>query len=63
MIDGKAPPSSQATILRDCRSNSRRGARDFRGRVASLRHALNQREVGKGIGGGGTYVVSDVIPK
>lgn len=59
MIDGKAPPSSQATILRDCRSNSRRGARDFRGRVASLRHA--QREVGKGMGG--TYVVSDVIPK
>lgn len=53
MIDGKAPPSSHATILRDCRSNSRRGARDFRGRVASLRHALNQREVGKGMGGGG----------
>lgn len=61
MIDGKAPPSSQAPILRDCRSNSRRGARDFRGRVASLRHALNQREVGKGMGR--TYVVSDVIPK
>lgn len=52
MIDGKAPPSSQAPILRDYRSNSKRGAQDFRGRVASLRHALNQRERwGEGEGG------------